>query len=450
MNFLLDVLYRWNRWGSNRLESGIRRKKTSQILSYLHTPEIIVLVGPRRSGKSTILYQVMDYLEEEGVPPQAMLHLNFEEPKLLPMLHLNGLDEIYECYRENIYPEGKAYLFLDEIQNIPEWERWLRSRNQTENLKIFVTGSSAKLMSREIATLLTGRHLSFEVLPLDFTEYLSFQSIELPKNLQPVTAEARIRKALNEYQEWGGFPAVTLAEAEDYKQNLLTAYFDDILYKDIVLRHSIRDSFLLRNIAVHLLTQTGCLISFQRIANTFQVSVDAATSYCRYLQEAFVVELIPFYSFKASMRQRHPHKVYALDLGLRNAVSMAHSADEGHLVETCVYHSMRRRFGNNVFYWKGQQETDFVIREGNTITQIWQVAAENLDDGEVAEREMRALAEAQQMFPKAQAFLVAKKLPKTQLPCKVIPLWWLLLEGPGQSTGRRPTAEPADEVRPCL
>lgn len=427
---MLDILYKWNRWGTNRLDSGILRRMTGQILPYISTSEIIALVGPRRSGKSTILYQIMDALEKENVPQQAMLHLNFEEPKLIPFLHLKGLDEIYESYREHIFPEGKAFLFLDEIQNIPEWERWVRARSQTEDIKIFVTGSSAKLMSREIATLLTGRHISFEVTPLNFAEYLEFRHISIPKHRLPVTAPAIIRQALNEYQQWGGFPAVTLAATLQHKQNILTEYFDDILYKDIVLRHNIRDPALLRNLAVHLLTQTGNLVSFQRIANTFQISNDSSTSYCRYLQESFMIELIPFYSLKAAIRQRHPQKVHAMDLGLRNAVSMAHSADDGHLTESFVYHSLRRRFGDNVFYWSGVNEIDFIVREGNTITQIWQVVAGKLDDSEVMKREVQAIAEAQKIFPEAKAFIVAKALPEKMpaLPCKVIPLWLLLLE----------------------
>ncbi len=427
---MIEILYRWNRWGANRLDSGILRRTTSQIIPYLNTSEMIVLLGPRRSGKSTILYQLMDALEKEGVPQDAMLHINFEEPKLIPSLNIKGLDDLYDSYREHIFPQGKAYLFLDEIQNIPEWERWLRARSQTEDIKIFVTGSSAKLMSREIATLLTGRHLSFEITPLDFSEYLQFRQIPLPRNRLPITASPIIRQALNDYQQWGGFPAVTLAPTPQHKQHILAEYFDDILYKDIVMRHNIRDPVLLRNIAVHLLTQTGKLISFQRIAEIFQISGDAATSYCRYLQESFMIEFLPFFSLKAAIRQRHPKKVHAMDLGLRNVVSLAHSPDDGHLAESLVYHCLRRKFGDNVFYWSGDTEIDFVVREGNTITQIWQVVAKQLDDPEVQKREFKAIEEAKKEFPSATPFITTKKMPETlsSQPCKIIPLWNLLLD----------------------
>jgi predicted AAA+ superfamily ATPase len=426
---MLEVLYRWNRWGSNLLDSGIKREMTEKILRYVNTKEVVVLIGARRSGKSTILYQIMDALEQEKVPREAMLHINFEEPQLIPFLTLKGLDEIYDQYREHLFPKGKAYLFFDEIQNIPEWERWVRARSQTEEIKIFITGSSARLMSREIATLLTGRHLSFEITPLSFGEYLRFKEEVIPKTRLPVAAPSNMRHALNEFQKWGGFPAVVLAREKEHKQSILTEYFDDILYKDIVLRYGVRDPMLLRHLAVHLLTQTGNLLSFQRISTLFQVSSDLGTAYCRHLQESFMVELLPIFSPKASIRQRHPHKIYATDLGLRHVVGLAHSVDEGRLAETLVYHALRRRYGDNVFYWKGKNEIDFLIREGNAITQIWQVA-EKLDDAKVLQRELKAIEEARDAFPKAEAFLVTKAFPdkSTSMPCKILFLWMFLLQ----------------------
>ena len=132
-----EVLEKWNRWGTNPLDSGIERQILPDIQRYLHKKEIIVLKGPRRAGKSTILYQLMDILEKEGITQEAMLHVNFEEPKLTPYLNTNILDELYDWYREYVYPEGKAYIFLDEIQNVPDWERWVRARNKTEDINFF-------------------------------------------------------------------------------------------------------------------------------------------------------------------------------------------------------------------------------------------------------------------------------------------------------------------------
>ncbi len=427
---MLDTLEKWNRWGSNQLNSKILRSYTALITPYIHTEEIVVLTGPRRAGKSTILYQLMDVLESHGVPREALFHMNFEEPRLSSKLTTEMLDKLYECYREHVYPKGKAYLFLDEIQNVEEWERWVRARNETENVKIFITGSSAKLMSREISTLLTGRHLSFEILPLSFFEFLNFNQISPPSHKRPVDAPPIIKQALNNYIKWGGFPAVTLAKTEQHKRSILLEYFDDILYKDIVLRHQIRDVIGLRNIAVHLLSQTSKLISFQRVSNIFQVSEDTSKNYCSYIQEAFIVEMLSYYSVKASIRQRHPHKVHAMDLGIRNTVSITNSKDEGRIIESLVYQNLRTRHGNNVFYWSGNQEIDFVIQEGNNVTQLWQVAIDGLEEQKVINRELSAFEEAKKIFPEAKMFLVTKSLPKkwNEFPCTVIPLWRFLLD----------------------
>jgi uncharacterized protein len=135
----------------------------------------------------------MDNLQSEGVPEKGMLHVNFEKSKLGSYLTIEGLNQLYNCYRENIFPEGKAYLFLDEIQNIIRWEKWVRAQSETENIRIFVTESSAKLMSREIATLLTRRHFPFEITPLDFSEFLNFQEIPGPKYRLPFAPPPNIR-----------------------------------------------------------------------------------------------------------------------------------------------------------------------------------------------------------------------------------------------------------------
>jgi len=427
---LLETLTLWNRWGKNPLPSGIARDITPKIVPYLHTDEIIPLTGPRRSGKSTVLYQLMDVLEKEGVPEEAVLHINFEEPNLTPLLSTEGLDELYSTFRTHVYPEGKAYLFLDEIQNVPSWEKWVRARTRTEDIKVFVTGSSAKMMSRELASLLTGRHLSFEILPLSFSEFLRFNKIAMPDVRLPIAASAPIRNALENYMRWGGFPKVVLSESPEYKRDILTAYFDDILFKDILLRHSIKDTMLLRSIVTTLLTQTGTLVSYQRIANLFQVSNDLSINYCNYAVEAYLFEFLSFYSVKSAIRHRHPKKIHALDVGLRNAVSLAHSADEGHIIETLVYGALRRRFGENIFYWQEEGEIDFLIHQGTKITHIFQVVAGKLDDEKVLNREISALSVAKGVFREAEAILIAKDMPKNieKIPFKVVPLWLFLLE----------------------
>lgn len=422
---MLETISRWNRWGGATPSSGIVRKITETIFPFVETKDIVVLIGMRRAGKTTILFQLMDYLEKKNVPPEAMLHVNFEEPSLTSNLSVEQLDLMYDEYREKIFPNGKAYLFFDEIQNVPQWERWVRARNETENVKIFLTGSSANLMSRELGTVLTGRHVSFVVHPLSFSEYLHFKNIIVPKKKLSIQAPHEIRFALEKYLQWGGLPEVVLSESDERREYLLKQYFDDLIFKDVSMRHEIRDVALLRHLAVYLLTQTASLVSYNRIAKQFSISIDKACGYCSFLQEAFLVDYLPFFSLKTAERNRRPFKVHAIDLGLRNVVAVTRSEDVGHLMETAVCHHIKNKYTDPLYYWADKQEIDFLRREGNSVVELIQVA-QQCDDKEIMQRELTALTEAKARFTKAHTVLIVNKLPHH--PDKIIkPLWLYLL-----------------------
>ena len=160
---------------------------------------------------------------------------------------------------------------------------------------------------------------------------------------------------------WGGFPEVVLSNSVERKKILLKQYFDDIIFKDIAMRHQIRDLTVLRNIAVHLITQTSYLFSINRISKLFQISLEMASNYCSFIQEAFLVDYLPYFSLKTAERNRNPQKIHVNDLGLRQIASISLSMDYGKLTETLVYQQLQRKFRNDIFYWKGKQEIDFVI-----------------------------------------------------------------------------------------
>lgn len=425
---MLEILNRWNRWGTAKLSGGFRRTIVDKLLAFINTSDIVALTGLRRVGKTTILYQLMDILQEQGIPSEAMLHINFEEPALGPKLNLSLLDELYSSYREEIYPKGKAYIFLDEIQNIPDWERWVRARNESEDIKIFITGSSANLMSRELATVLTGRHVNFHVSPLSFAEFLQFKQIEIPNTILKIDPPAQIQHALKQYLDWGGLPEIVLSQQDERRRILLKQYFDDLLFKDVAMRHQIRDLTALRNIAVHLMTQTACLISMNRVAKVFNISLEMASNYCHFIQESFLVDFIPFYSLKSAERVRNPQKVHACDLGLRQIASLTNSPDYGKLTETVVYQYLQQQHRNDIFYWKATQEVDFVLRKANTIHTVIQVAYDNLDDEKVFTREFNSLLAAQEKFTEANSYIIVNKMPKMKNK-QLVPLWYFLLRG---------------------
>jgi predicted AAA+ superfamily ATPase len=430
---LIDILIKWNRWGNHPLESGCPRQVTKLIVPFIHSEDIVVLTGMRRTGKSTVLYQIMDHLEAQGIQQKAMLHINFEDPAFAPFLELKLLDDLYDLYRAQIYPQGKAYLFFDEIQNVPEWERWVRARNETEDIKIFITGSSGRLMSRELGTLLTGRHVSFDVFPLNLSESLQFLKIDLPKKPWAFAAPSIIQNTIHFLLTWGSLPKVILAENDFQREKLLSQYFDDILHKDIALRHNVRDLTTLRALAVHLLTQTSSLISFQRLAAVFNVSPVLAQNYCSYLKESCLVDLIEFFSLKASLRQRNPQKIHATDLGVRNQVSLSSSEDIGRRIESLVFNNLNQIKNDGIFYLKKEGEIDWVVRRKNSIIALVQVVTDGLEDKKIFERETKVFDELQNEYPQAKKIIIthARSVPHEILhktSARFVPLWQFLLE----------------------
>ncbi len=437
---LLRILGRWNRWGEARLDSGQPREIVEKLGPFLDTPEIVALVGPRRAGKTTVLFQVMDLLEASGVPRKALLHVNLEEPALGPELGTDLLERLYTVFRTEVFPEGQAWLFLDEVQRLAGWERWVRARNETDNVRIFVTGSSSALMAPELATVLTGRHVTFRVMPLSFRELLRFRGIALPRGV--AGDPPRMRNAVSAYLRWGGFPEVVLTENEERKKVLLQQYFDDILFKDVALRHRVRDLPTLRNLAIYLLDQTAGLISFQRLARIFEISLEAARAYCGYLEEVFLVRFVPFYTLKTAERLRRPRKVHAVDPGLRNAVSLTGSPDLGHLMETVTHNALAGELQDDLYYWKGEGEVDLVVRRGLAVKRLIQVTYEGLAEPAARQRETRSLAEASRRFPKAETLLVAHTLPPDgaeEIEVPLVPFWRFLAGGEPETDA--PTAE---------
>ncbi len=429
---MLDILISWNRWGSNELASGYRRDITDRAIELLELPETVVLTGLRRSGKTTVLYQVMDHLEQSGIPQKAMLYVNFEDPGLSNYLKPDLLDQIYRTYREEVYPTGKVFLFLDEIQVVPEWERWVSTRNETEDVKIFISGSSAELMSRELATLLTGRHVDLQTHPLNFKEFLQFNAIEIPNTPLPYMPPAEIQAAQKAYMLWGGLPRVVLTENENNKKSLLRGYLNDILFKDIALRHDIRNINLLKDLTIYLITQTSCRITFKRLANIYNVSQTIIQNYCSYIEESFLLSFLAIYSQKASEVNRNPKKVHCHDLGFRNIANMESTAEFGKLTETCVYNQLTRLTNDGIYYWKDKGEVDLVLREGTDLTKFIQVVYDGLENEKTLNREISSLIDAHEKFPRAEKILITAKWPQKladNIPAfiEVIPLWRYLI-----------------------
>lgn len=383
---IIETLKRWNLWERD-IDFGIKRNDyIKKVYPFFQRKEIIVLKGIRRSGKSTIIKQLMYELVKDGVDKKQVLYLNLEDYNFANALKIELFEDVLKAYKKYTKNESKVYFFIDEIQKITGWEKWIRTKyDLKEPIKFIVTGSSASLLSKELSTLLTGRNVSFKIMPLSFKEFLIFN-----KN-----------KSLDEYLKFGGFPEVVLEESEDKKLFLLKQYFEDIVYKDIVDRYDIRNTKQLIELARYLVSTAGSKVSVNKLAKVFGLSKDTISLYISYMIDACLLFEVTYFSYSAKIRHdvtKLP-KLYVLDNGLINVVSIKYSKNLGQMFENTVIIKLLERT-EEVSYWsKLKTEVDF-IADSKAIN----VTA--TDD--VSDREINGLKEFQQKNKNFELILITK------------------------------------------
>jgi hypothetical protein len=424
----IGKLIEWNPWWETKEVpkelKGRPRPKYEQLVKSIEIKEITVITGVRRSGKSTLMYQMIDSLLKKGISPEQILFVNLEDKKLVK----NSLQEIYESYRQNINLDKKAYIFFDEIHKKDGWEAWARKKYDLKTKdKFVISGSCSYLLRREYSTLLTGRNITFEVMPLDFEEFLSFNNITLDKNnlkkgLLLEETKLRVLKSLDEYLELGGFPEIVLKQ-KTFKMKLLKQYFDDILYKDIIDRHNL-NSQKTKDLALYLITNFTNFISLRNLRNSLKISYDTIKDYISYYIEAFLFFTTDHFSYSFKEQKTLASKIYCIDNGLRNAVSFKFSKDKGKLAENCVFIHLKRQ-DKYAYYWKNKNEADFVIKNADNSLEAINVSYTD----EINERETNGLKEFKKKFKKTKKLtLITKDLEKKENGIKFVPLWkWLLL-----------------------
>ena len=419
---VVDILKEWNPWWEKKelvqeLE-GIYRPSYKELIDSVKIREITIITGVRRSGKSTLMYQMIDNLLKE-VSQEQILFVNLEDKKLTKI----NLDEMYNSYRENLNPNKKAYIFLDEIHRKKGWESWIRKKYDLMiNDKFIISGSCSYLLRKEYSTLLTGRNLTFEVYPLSFEEYLLFNKIEIKKERAKVILDRtkyKIANHLKKFINLGGFPEVFF-KSEEFKIKILEQYFDDILYKDIIDRYNL-NSQKAKDLALYLITNFTGLISLRNLRNSIGISYDTIKDYISYYKEAFLFFSLDHFSYSFKEQKISASKIYCIDNGLRNAVSFKFSKDEGKLAENLVFVELKRR-NKDVYYWN---DVDFVVKnKNNSLTAINVSYTDNID-----ERETKGLLKFKKEFNQAkELMIITKDLEKKERNIIFIPLWKWLLE----------------------
>lgn len=374
---LKKALQDWQEWLSKNSHSIIPRNSLLNQQKDL----CLALTGVRRSGKSSMTVQLAQGRLEET------FFFNFEDPIFFPGANVEVIDHLLSLYEEET---GKApkLVILDEIQNVHGWERWVRKAIDLGHYQIVVTGSSSHLLSSEIATAISGRVIEQTIWPLSFSESLIF----LDKT--PSTKGTWLR-ALENYLRWGGFPKVILTPDENDRIILLKQYLSDIVLRDVVARHSIKNQQALHQVVSFYLTGLSCLHSYNSLRKAFEISIELASTLTSYLTQAFLVFEMGRYHPNLKVQARDPKKIYVIDTGLRTVSLQSDREDWGRLAKNAVYLELRRR-NKQVFYYKQNQEVDFVITElGKPIDAI-QVCYSDLENQETREREINALFECLQ------------------------------------------------------
>lgn len=423
----IENLAEWNPWWENSEElkelTGISRPGYDALLESVKLKEVTIITGVRRSGKSTLMYQIICNLLKQGINPRQILFVNLEDKKLIK----DSLDDIYECYRENVNADEKAFVFLDEIHKKENWESWIRKKYDIKaDAKFVISGSCSYLLKREYSTLLTGRNLTFEVYPLSFSEFLAFNGIDNDKIKAGIATEKTrlaVLRFLKEYMSLGGFPEVFF-KPENYKIKLLEQYFDDIVYKDIVDRYNI-NAQKAKDLALYFMTNFTHAISLRSLRSMTKISYDTIKDYLSYYLEAFMFFTLDHFSYSVKEQKTLPAKIYCIDNGLRNAVSFKFSGDYGKLAENAVFVELKRR-GKTVYYWKNTGEVDFIVKnKNNTLSAINVSYTDELD-----EREVKSLQEFKKTFKKTkELIIITKNTEKTGNGIQFMPLWkWLLLQ----------------------
>jgi len=395
----------------------------------MDTKKIVSLIGVRRSGKTYILYDLIEKLRQE-MPLENIVYINFEDDRLYPV-HLQDLDVLIQAYYE-LYPEKrteKVYFFLDEIQNIENWELFVRRIHDQLNIRLYITGSSSKLLSSEIATALRGRSITFEIFPFSFSEYLTYRKI--PLNLHSSSAKSFIQNAFQTYLIQGGF-VETFDEPPEIQRMILKDYLDLIVYKDIVERYGIKNRALLRHLIKYFMVNPGTLVSFNKLYNEYKsmgykIGKDTLYDYVSYLQEAYTVFTVPVFAYSVREEMRNPRKIFVIDNGFKQLFDVSFSKDYSKLYENLAFLHLRRKY-REIHYAKSRQEVDFYIKEAGLLLNV----SYHLDDKPTFEREINALTEAMRTYKLNESYLITsdreESLKVAHKTIHIVPMWKWLLE----------------------
>jgi len=392
---IIAILNDWNYWNRALPKSKERDFYDTTISTYLEYDEVVVIKGIRRSGKSTLMINQIKKLLQKKIDIKNVLFVNLEDPRFINHLTVALLEQIKEVYLEYLDPDMPPYIFLDEIQNIPNWEKWVNKEYELKLSKLIISGSNSSMLSSEIASTLSGRYLAVDVYPLSFSEYIDFKDITVDTKLDLLAKKITLNRALENYIKFGAFPKVLEYQQDDVRE-LLTTYKNSILLKDIVARYRLKEFQVLEEIAAFLLSNSGISISINKLKNNFNVSYDMASAYVEYLTKAYMLFEITKFDYSLKKQNANDKKYYSIDLGLSNIMRVPNLQTRGDDLETIVFLELLRR-GYKVYYYKtaNDLECDFIVQKEQEIQMLIQVTS-SLQNEKTRKRELQSFSKTLQ------------------------------------------------------
>ncbi len=350
----------------------------------LTCPEVLVITGVRRCGKSVLMQQIRNTREERDY------FLNFDDERLINFT-VEDFQSMNEVFMED-FGVQKTY-YLDEVQNVKGWERFV-SRLYAQGCKVFVTGSNANLLSRELGTFLTGRHVTKELYPFSFREFLEFEKVAVqPEDFHTTRGKSLLLSKMSEYLNDGGFPQYLQSKADNY----LFVLYNDILYRDVVARHKITNDKTLKEMMYHLASNATHRFTYNSLAKAINTkSPDTVKSYISFVEHTYLVRQLAKFDYSAGTQLRSPKKIYFIDNALIHKIGFNATDNFGSSLENCVCVELMRR-GKEIYYYSDAGECDFVIREGGNIVDAMQVTV-SMKDNATRRREIKGLVEAMTQF----------------------------------------------------
>jgi predicted AAA+ superfamily ATPase len=400
-------------WAGTLFLEGVCRQYFSDVLAYLDLPQVISITGVRRSGKSTLLKQTINFLiKEKKVPAKNILFANLEHPYFSQYSdQVKYLEVLFEDYLKLADPKGKIYCFLDKVQFFNKWPVFIKSHYEQKGIKFLITGSNSFLMSHDLITLLSGRTLPIEVFPLSFSEV--FKSKAMIETLDPLVVEQQkhsIRRLLDSFLRYGGFPEIVLLDDPKLSDDILNAYAKTILYQDVATRLNLKKPFDLEKLFYYLSSHIGSQFSYSGLSEIFDLSDKTIKEYVSALVDANLLFEVNRFYYSLKKQIRAEKKFYAIDTGMINAIAFKFSENLGKLFENVVYLELRRQ-KKEVYYYRttADYEVDFIAKYKEQIELI-QVCMDLHEKAEV--REVRSLVQAAKELRLTEGILITPDISK--------------------------------------